>query len=65
MANRKIEVGDIVNLKSQSPPMVVVKVSNDKVKDSEDIISCFYWNNIKGEFSTQDFLAYMLKLSKE
>jgi hypothetical protein len=65
MANRKIEVGDIVSLKSESPPMVVVKVSNDKVKDSEDIISCFYWNNIKGEFSTHDFLAYMLQLSKE
>jgi uncharacterized protein YodC (DUF2158 family) len=65
MASRKIEVGDIVSLKSESPQMVVVKVSDDKVKDSEDIISCFYWNDIKGEFSTQDFLAYMLKLVKE
>jgi|GEM_PF-1822545 uncharacterized protein YodC (DUF2158 family) len=65
MASRKIEVGDIVSLKSESPQMIVVKVSNDKEKDSEDIISCFYWNNMKGEFSTQDFLAYMLKLTKE
>ena len=65
MASRKIEVGDIVNLKSESPPMLVVKVSDDKITFSEDIISCFYWNNIKGEFSTQDFLAYMLKLTKE
>jgi uncharacterized protein YodC (DUF2158 family) len=60
MANRKFEVGDIVSLKSESPQMIVIKVTDDKVSNSQDLISCFYWNNIKGEFSTHDFVAYML-----
>jgi uncharacterized protein YodC (DUF2158 family) len=64
MPNEKIKTGDTVKLKSESPTMVVVKVTNDETKTSEDIISCFYWNGIKGEFSTQDFKAYMLILEK-
>ncbi|HKC67039.1 MAG TPA: hypothetical protein VKG26_02335 [Bacteroidia bacterium] len=64
MPNEKIRIGDNVKLKSESPVMIVVKVTNDELTNSEDIISCFYWNNIKGEFSTQDFKAYMLILHK-
>lgn len=60
MANRKFEIGDIVSLKSESPQMIVIKVVDDKGNNSEDIISCFFWNNIKGEFATHDFIAYML-----
>ena len=64
MPGEKIKTGDTVKLKSESPTMIVVKVTDDELQSSEDIISCFYWNNVKGEFSTQDFKAYMLALQK-
>ena len=64
MSGEKIKIGDNVKLRSESPAMIVVKVTDDELKASEDIISCFYWNGIKGEFSTQDFKAYMLAHNK-
>ena len=60
----KIKIGDTVKLKSESPAMIVVKVTDDEKNINEDIISCFYWNNIKGEFSAQDLKAFMLKIQK-
>ena len=62
--NDKIKIGDTVKLKSESPAMIVVKVTDDEKNINEDIISCFYWNNIKGEFSAQDLKAFMLKIQK-
>jgi uncharacterized protein YodC (DUF2158 family) len=63
MINKKFKVGDTVVLKSESPIMTVVKITEDPVESSEDVISCFFWNPIKGEFSTQDFASNMLGFS--
>jgi uncharacterized protein YodC (DUF2158 family) len=63
MENKKFKIGDTVTLKSESPGMIVIKVTSDSSENNDDVISCFYWNSIKGEFSTQDFASYMLSFS--
>ena len=60
MINKKLKIGDTVALRSGSPIMIIVKITEDKIENSEDVISCFYWNPVKGEFSNQDVASYML-----